>query len=266
MSTDYSNILLVTDMDGTLINRSGNVSEKNKEAIKKFKAGGGMFTFATGRSQTVMKHFADELGANAPAILYNGGLLYNFTTGKILEQHPVDNSAEEIIRAVAGNMPDMAIEIHKGGEIYEYRTNKFTKFHIDVVHFTPIYIDDPSEISFPWMKIGFWFESDRYEALKEFVEPLCNENVHFLRTHMYSAELVNVNADKGMLINRLKNRYPSKKIITCGDNENDILMLKNSDDSYCPANSFDCAKKVAAHCLDSDCDHDFLSDVIERIK
>lgn len=266
MSHDYSDKLLVTDMDGTLIDKNGNISEKNKAAIKEFISGGGLFTFATGRSQSVMRHFAKEIGANAPAILYNGGMFYDFSADRVLEKHCIDDSAETIIRKVAESMPDMAIEIHKDGEIYEYRENKYTEYHINVVHFTPIYITDPSEVAFPWMKVGFWFESDRYDALKSFVEPLCNENIHFLRTHKYAAELVNVNADKGNLICRLREMYKDRTIIACGDNENDLLMLKNADNSYCPANAFDCAKKTAAHCLDSDCDHDFLSDVIKRIR
>ena len=70
MSHDYSDKLLVTDIDGTLIDKNGNISEKNKAAIKEFISGGGLFTFATGRSQSVMRHFAKEVGANATAVCF----------------------------------------------------------------------------------------------------------------------------------------------------------------------------------------------------
>ena len=45
----FEGIMLISDMDGTLLNKDGQISEKNIEAIQEFISLGGKFTVATGR-------------------------------------------------------------------------------------------------------------------------------------------------------------------------------------------------------------------------
>ena len=45
--SDLSNVLLITDLDGTLLPDNKILSQKDKEAIKRFRADGGKFTVAT---------------------------------------------------------------------------------------------------------------------------------------------------------------------------------------------------------------------------
>ena len=45
-----ADILLVSDLDGTLIGKDHQIPERNLEAIKRFKEKGGKFCVATGRS------------------------------------------------------------------------------------------------------------------------------------------------------------------------------------------------------------------------
>ena len=45
----FDGYLLVSDMDGTLLNSKGKLSEENKRAIEYFVDNGGQFTLATGR-------------------------------------------------------------------------------------------------------------------------------------------------------------------------------------------------------------------------
>ena len=55
--SDLSNVLLITDLDGTLLPDNKILSQKDKEAIKRFRADGGKFTVATGRTiQSAMKY------------------------------------------------------------------------------------------------------------------------------------------------------------------------------------------------------------------
>ena len=46
----YENLLLVSDLDGTLIPRGGIISAENREAVQAFVDGGGRFAIATGRT------------------------------------------------------------------------------------------------------------------------------------------------------------------------------------------------------------------------
>ena len=75
--------MLVTDLDGTLLNRSFQISPKNKEALQAAAAKGVMVTLATGRMYRSARPYAVELGLDAPIITYNGAVIQS-TGGETL--------------------------------------------------------------------------------------------------------------------------------------------------------------------------------------
>lgn len=46
---DFSNILILTDLDGTFFGKHAKIIQRNIDAIEYFKAKGGRFSIATGR-------------------------------------------------------------------------------------------------------------------------------------------------------------------------------------------------------------------------
>ena len=70
---NYNGYLILTDIDGTLTPRAGEVSAENAEAIEYFKKNGGLFTFATGRMPEYLSRF--PFRANAPIVTINGTLI-----------------------------------------------------------------------------------------------------------------------------------------------------------------------------------------------
>ncbi len=67
--------LLALDLDGTLLDSSGNISETNKLAIKRAEDAGVLVTIATGRRFRDALPVGLELELNAPMITHNGALL-----------------------------------------------------------------------------------------------------------------------------------------------------------------------------------------------
>ena len=58
---DFSKVILMTDLDGTLLTDDKRILPQDLEAIERFRAGGGLFTMATGRGYSMAKHIADKL-------------------------------------------------------------------------------------------------------------------------------------------------------------------------------------------------------------
>ena len=56
--------LIAIDLDGTLLNSYGLISEKNREAIKKAQENGVKIVLASGRTTNSVKSLAEELGGN----------------------------------------------------------------------------------------------------------------------------------------------------------------------------------------------------------
>lgn len=67
--------LLALDLDGTLLNSRGKISEINKQAIRRAEEKGVLVTIATGRRFRDARPVAQEIGFNAPIITHNGALL-----------------------------------------------------------------------------------------------------------------------------------------------------------------------------------------------
>lgn len=80
----FTNTLIVSDLDGTLLNTRQQISEENKSAINYFKKHGGKFTIATGRMESSVQVFIDLLEIEMPVILYNGAVIYDPITNKRL--------------------------------------------------------------------------------------------------------------------------------------------------------------------------------------
>ncbi|MFC7440356.1 HAD family hydrolase [Laceyella putida] len=76
--------LLVSDIDGTLLDGHKRISSENKRSIARFRKQGGVFTLATGRTYMEAKHFIDELELDFPVILCNGTLLFEPATKRLL--------------------------------------------------------------------------------------------------------------------------------------------------------------------------------------
>ena len=67
--------LLALDLDGTLLNSRGRISEENKQAIRQAEDKGVLVTIATGRRFRDARPVALEIGFNAPIVTHNGALL-----------------------------------------------------------------------------------------------------------------------------------------------------------------------------------------------
>lgn len=76
--------LLVSDVDGTLLDAQKRISPENKRSIARFREQGGIFTLATGRTYMEAKHFINELELDFPVILCNGTLLFEPDTQRVI--------------------------------------------------------------------------------------------------------------------------------------------------------------------------------------
>lgn len=74
--------LIAIDLDGTLLNSKGLISEENKIAIKKAQEQGIEVILASGRSKDSIKNFATEINSNKYLIAGNGALAYDIQKNK----------------------------------------------------------------------------------------------------------------------------------------------------------------------------------------
>lgn len=79
--------LVAIDLDGTMLNQYGIITEKTKKAISKAQEKGVEVMIASGRAITSVKRFSKEINSNKYFISGNGAITYDIKNNKILYEN-----------------------------------------------------------------------------------------------------------------------------------------------------------------------------------
>ncbi len=261
----YKDILLVCDMDHTLLDSHSTVSERNRVALIKFVESGGHFTIATGRMEGAVKPYISGLPIDVPAILYNGARIYDFKKNEIVWQKCLENNIVDILKDLYNCFEDIGIEIYNGYEIYIVRENIEIKKHIIKERTTPVTCK-LEEVPLPWVKVILACEHKR---LKEIENYLKDKASHFrtVFSEPQFLELLHSSVSKGDALNRLKDilGYSYTRTVSVGDNLNDVELIRNAEVGIAVGNSHPYLMEIADMCCCHN-DDDAVAQVIEWIE
>ncbi len=235
---DFSDTLIVTDLDGTLLTDSKNISERDKAAIKRFRSDGGRFTISTGRTIQSAGRYIEELEADIPVILYNGSLIYDMKTGESLFTDELPECAADIARELFKFMKNPGGEVLRLDNIYVVCNNDYEKEHVKICEVQPAYMDMDSVPEGGWFKILFATAPELIDELEEFISTK-NYCVDFVRSHDTFIEMLPKGSSKGSALKAYRSimKADGMKIIAAGDYHNDIEMLTEADVGAATANA-----------------------------
>jgi Cof subfamily protein (haloacid dehalogenase superfamily) len=106
--------LVATDVDGTLLDPTDQVSERTRAAVHRVVAAGVPFVLVTGRPPRWIPPIVEKLGHAGPAVCANGAVLYNAATDQVsytvtLDPMQLRDAAEVIATALPG--AKLAVEL-----------------------------------------------------------------------------------------------------------------------------------------------------------
>ena len=82
--------LIAIDLDGTLLNSYGVISEVDKNALKEAIKKGVKVILTSGRGTMSVKNFANDIGIEGDIICGNGAIVYNLQEDKIIYNQYID--------------------------------------------------------------------------------------------------------------------------------------------------------------------------------
>lgn len=261
----FQDILIISDMDGTLLNSSSKISQENLSAINHFIDNGGSFTVATGRMNVAVNMYIEELPLNIPAILYNGAMIYDFGKEEIVWKQNLEDDVMPIINWVLSDYPEVGVQIYSNNKVHVCRNSIQTEKHIAREHLEPVFckID---EAPFPWIKCMLIADN---HILMEIKEHLREKEISFRSVFSESnfLELLNTNSSKGNALKELIRIYgfSRKNVISLGDNLNDIELIQAAGTGIAVDNAHPELKQVADYCCCSNNDH-AIAEVIKWIE
>ena len=264
--------LIISDLDGTLLNNQHKVSEQNQRWIKKFISEGGLFTFATGRMEETTFQFIEQLNITLPIISYNGARLFCPIQNKILYEDTM-LVLPEIWKMILEPHHEYGMVIYKDNQPFTLNKNsiieKFEqKEKINCkLGSLDTFIDSPiSKILIMVEKESIYGkDANLLEIEKNILENSSDFTTVFSESNYL--EILPVGTSKGRGVNRLLNHLDKERpySIGIGDNLNDISLLKNVNLGIAVKNAQQELKQIASKVLERTNEEDAVAYVIETL-
>lgn len=264
----YQDILLITDLDGTVVGSNNKISEKNREAVRYFKQQGGKFAVATGRTPDNGKEFVDFLEVNAPCIFYNGSALYDWQNKECLQICTLEGRVwRDFVEKSLQVCPSVCLEVFTQDAFYIVTEPEHDDLRLakEGQRFVRVPLEQIKEEE--WLKLLFCASKEELYKIRELSESF---DLDVLGNSFFSAEeyyeFVSRNVSKGKMMQQIRAipAYRKKFIFAAGDFHNDIEMLQLADCGVAPANA-DNIVRSAADLTGVSCDEDLLHHIIYEI-
>ena len=259
-------ICIITDLDGTLLPSSKIPLELDLQAIRKFEQAGGRFSIATGRTVQASHKYIESLDLKSPAIVFNGGMIYNPISGdqQILQALPEE--AKAMTAEILKENPHVGVEVLCAEDTWVINNTEYEKQHIQVCGVVPKY-GTIEEVQGTWLKVLFAMSPEDMSAFMQYIADKHFQNVDFIRSELKFYEMLPVGNSKGSALHEYRNlpEMQDFKFIAVGDYDNDIELLKSADLAVCPANAADSVKEISDLILSRTCEQGAMSELIDKI-
>lgn len=259
----FTGVLLASDFDDTLYNSKCEVSPQNRAALDYFTREGGRFTVSTGRAHRTFAPHVHLAPVNAPVILSNGALLYDFDRDEtVLELLLPPQSGSDLLELCRA-MPTLGVECYHGDDVYIHNPNDFTHRHVVRVNttWTPMALAD---MPTPWSKAVIQDEYPRLLEAQAWLTARYGDRYEVIFSNPALLECTAKGATKGGMVLRLAELLGIRRedIYCVGDNQNDIPMLAVSAIPFAPSNCAQAVKDWGATLLRS-CDEDCVAQIVD---
>ena len=248
--------LVAIDLDGTMLNQYGIITEKTKKAIKKVQDKGVEVMIASGRAITSVKRFSKEINSKKYFISGNGAITYDIENNKILYENILKKQkALQIIKICEENSIYYNVYTETGiiaknlnyNTLYYYKDNLTkpddNRTHINIVEDVYNYIDERNE------KILKIMICDEHRAvfnsivrkLKEIPDievldvshmsrKIIKQGTEEIALEYFYTEVSAKNVDKWNALEEIIKlmNITKEEVVAIGDNAIDLKMIKNA--------------------------------------
>lgn len=235
-------VFIALDMDGTLLNSDGQISERNKEAIVAAQNAGHIVAIATGRAYKDARKPLAKAGLDCPIIGLNGAVIVQ-PNGAITRDVPLNKDALLPTLEWVRLQPDIYCEIYTNDEVYvglhnrEHLVAMAASAEQDVKRIVEkqfqqarvTYVPDISEIwNGEWIFYKILLFSLNLSSLAKAAQQFrLLPDITVTSSHPNNIEVNHRQATKGEAVKQLAATYgiDLKETVVIGDSLNDLPMF-----------------------------------------
>lgn len=244
---DLSQIkMVVSDMDGTLLNSKHQVSDRFFELFQALTKRNIRFVAASGRQYHSIVDKLDPIRENILVIAENGALVKDKDKELLVTpiEHDLKNNLLSIVDRIEGAHAMLC------GKYNAYFDGKSTPFLEQLKEYYSSYeiFDNLHEVKDEIIKIAVYHSTNA----EEFIYPAMKDLESQVKVKVSGLNWVDLNhsdAHKGHALKKLMDAYglQSHEVLVFGDYNNDLEMLELSDYSFAMANAHPNVKQIAKY-------------------
>ena len=247
--------LVATDIDGTILGPSRVFTKGLLNCLKELEENGIKVVLVTGRMHTAAKRIVNELGLKTPIVSYNGGYIVDANDRVLYEELLPEETVDRIINWAHKN--NVHLNFYANETLYaendNYEIQRYAEYQkLDYV--IKSFSELPHNNVHKLLGIDFkdanrvtgWVE----EMKKEFPE------LSIVKSTPFFCEFSTKNATKYCAVKFLQKYWGlnNDEILTIGDQDNDIELLKAGEISVAMGNASNNLKRYA----------DYITDTVEN--
>lgn len=284
--------LVAIDLDGTMLNQYGIVTQKTKNSIKKAQENGIEIMIASGRPIDSVKTISKEIGSENYFISGNGSIIYDIKKDEIIYENVLKKQkALEIIKICEENSIFYNVYTEKEiiaknlqyNVLYYHKENltksEEDKTHVNIVEDIYDYIEktdskvlkvmicDKHQTIFNAI-IRKLKEVDDIEVLEvsHMSRKIIRQGTEEIPIEYFYTEISAKNVDKWTALEFLKEKLQisSEEIVAIGDNVNDKKMIEKSGYGIAMGQSAPQIKEIADYVTDSNVD-DGVANALDKL-
>lgn len=263
--------LLFTDMDGTLLNDSSQISPAMKEALDRMALLGHRLILTSGRPLPSILEVCSEMGLQYPGMIIisgNGGLIYDCDTGRpVLEQRLEMGD----VRSIIEEADKMGLHIHgyTDSEIVCRCVNEEIRYYTRRIHMPVLVTEHIADaLPRPPYKLQAIHLTDKkpLEAFRDRILTQFGDRVTPVFSNDQYLEILPAAVSKGNALQYVCSILPAMLSHTyaAGDAENDLSLLTAAHISIAMKNASDAVKQNACIVTSRDNNHDGLLEILDR--
>ncbi len=236
------------DLDGTLLNRQSEISERNKLCLKKLANKGIRVIVATGRPIESIRQIVGPVHSKDPVISLSGSMIHESMFGQPWEALDIPF---ESVRAIIKTCEELDgvenILLDESEGFYALHNNQ------DMEEFVGMYNKHPKIFSYDAIPDSavlslLVHSKDSRREIYDVLQEKYADDVHFTYFKQYPwIELSNAHANKGNAMDAVCRRLglSVEEVIAIGDGANDLEMIAKAGLSIAMENADDEVKAIA---------------------
>jgi len=258
--------LIAVDMDGTLLNSQGIITEKTKDAIRRVSAKGAIFTVCTGRPIQGVEIYQDALIMDNPFITYNGAMIVMGDTKQILYEQGIAPADAREIFAFARTF-GTTVTVWSENKLYVNQLNDRIRAYQKLSQVEPILITDEEALIARGITKILWIdEIDQIGSYQQILRHQLSRGVTFCTSKPNFLEFFDCRVSKARAMEKLGDHLgiQVEEMVAIGDGFNDLDMIEYAGLGVAMANAPE-AIRVKADYVTLSNDEDGVADFLDQL-